>query len=202
MFYAGRAHSCNDDRMSTEPRIPYVTDVSPELEELFAKSSLRDGPPLNIFRTLGQHPRLLKRFNLFGGLLLSEGLLPAREREIVILRVGWRSGSVYEFGQHTLIGQAVGLTADEVRRLALPADDGGWQGLDAVLVTFADELCATNDVSDATWKELEGHFGPAEVVELLVVAGFYRLVSGYLRAARVPLDDGVPGWPAGTAPGS
>ena len=187
--------------MANEPRIPFITEVSPELEELFGKARLRDGPPLNIFRTLGHHPRLFKRFNLLGGLLLTDGLLPAREREIVILRVGWRSGSVYEFGQHTLIGKGVGLTDDEIRRLASP-DVAGWGELDGLLVSFADELCAGNDVSDATWAVLEGRLGPAELVELLVVAGFYRLVSGFLRSARVPLDEGVPGWPEGTSPPS
>jgi 4-carboxymuconolactone decarboxylase len=188
--------------MAREPRIPFIGEVGPDVEELLGKTLLRDGRPLNIFRTLGHHPRLLKRFNLFGGLLLTEGLLPAREREIVILRVGWRSGSVYEFGQHTLIGRSVGLTDDEIGRIASdPGSDGaGWNELDGLLVSFADELCATNDVSDATWAALEGHFGPAELVELLVVAGFYRLVSGYLRSARVPLDEGVPGWPEGTSP--
>ena len=76
-----------------------------------------DGRPLNIFGVLGHHPKLLKRFNLLGGFILNKGLIPERERELVILRVGWNAQAVYEFGQHTVIGQRCGLTDDEIAAL-------------------------------------------------------------------------------------
>jgi alkylhydroperoxidase family enzyme len=151
-------------------------------------------PPLNIFATMAKHPQLLDRFNRFGGFLLYKGLVPAREREIVILRVGWRSGSVYEFGQHTVIGGAAGVTDDEVRRLAAEPLDG-WGDDDRALVELADQLCTTNNVDDALWERLSRRWGEPELMELLVVAGFYRLVSGFLNATGVELEPGTPGWP-------
>src|ERR1700728_3385752 len=126
---------------SQQPRIP---PVEGDVEGL---------PPLNIFRTLAHHPKLLDRFQRFGGFLLYRGLLPDRERELVILRAGFRCGSVYEFGQHTVIGASAGVTAAEIERLATEATDG-WGEADRDLVTFADELCATNAVTDATWSRL------------------------------------------------
>ncbi|MEZ5229575.1 MAG: carboxymuconolactone decarboxylase family protein [Acidimicrobiales bacterium] len=66
----------------------------------------------------------MKRFNLLGGFLLNKGLIPAREREIVILRVGWNAQAVYEFGQHTLIGKQTGLTDDEIAAIAGGSRDG------------------------------------------------------------------------------
>src|SRR2546423_12722776 len=101
----------------TAPRIPPVTDPSPEVVELLGKTAISDGPPLNIFATLAHHPRLLKRFNVLGGLFLGRGLLPARERELVILRTGWRTRCEYEFGQHTVLGRRAGLDDDEIRRV-------------------------------------------------------------------------------------
>jgi alkylhydroperoxidase family enzyme len=65
---------------------------------------------LNIFRTLAHNEALSKAFLQLGGHLLGGGVLPVREREIVILRTGFRSGSEYEFGQHTRIGRRGGLT--------------------------------------------------------------------------------------------
>lgn len=179
----------------TEPRIAPVTDVPPDLGEILGKTLMRDGKPLNIFGTLGRNPEVLKQFNRLAGYLLTRGIIPGREREIVILRVGSNCGSIYEFGQHTLIGRSVGLTDDEILLLTRPAGDGAWSPEDRALVDMADELCATDDVSDATWSALAGRWNEAELVELLVVAGVYRLVSGFLNAARVQLDDGVPGWP-------
>ncbi|HVA75484.1 MAG TPA: carboxymuconolactone decarboxylase family protein [Acidimicrobiales bacterium] len=151
-------------------------------------------PPLNIFATLAKYPELLDRFNRFGGFLLFKGLVQAREREIVILRVGWRSGSVYEFGQHTVIGMGAGITDEEVRRLVVESTDG-WADGDRDLVELADQLCLTNSVDDDLWARLSARWNEQELIELLIVAGFYRLVSGFLNATGVQLEAGTPGWP-------
>jgi alkylhydroperoxidase family enzyme len=154
-----------------------------------------DGTPLNIFGTIAHHPRLLKRFMNFAGLFLNKGLLPAREREIVILRVGWNCQSVYEFGQHTIIGERVGLSLDEVAALTRDVDAGQWSEDDSYLIAMADELCDDNCVSDATWQALTKRWNEAELVELVMVAGVYRLVSGFLNTMGVELDADTPGWP-------
>lgn len=175
------------------PRLPLITEPNEEVRELLAGALTHDGSPLNIFGMLAHHPKLLKRFNLLGGFLLNKGLVPAREREIVILRIGWRAQSVYEFGQHTIIGKQVGLTDPEIAAIA-----GGqheWSDTDAALIALADDLADDDCVSDATWAALSGEWSEAQIVELIVTAGFYRLVSGFLNSTGVPLDDGVPGWP-------
>ena len=83
----------------------------------------------NIFRTLAHHPKLLKRWLGFGNHVLNKSTLPPRERELVILRVGWRCNADYEFGQHITIGREAGVTDDEIRRLAteeIVARGSGW----------------------------------------------------------------------------
>ena len=183
----------------TEPRITPVDltadEVDPELVEILSGALTHDGTPLNIFGALARHPKLLKRFNLFGGFLLNKGLLPPREREVVILRIGWNAQAKYEFGQHTIIGRQVGLTDIEISALTETPDAHDWSDDDAALIALADELTADDCVSDTTWARLTRRWSEAELVELLVVAGFYRLVSGFLNSAGVQLDDGVPGFP-------
>ncbi len=176
------------------PRVNPITEIEGELAEILQNALTVDGSPLNIFGTMGHHPKLLKRFNLLGGFLLNKGLLPAREREIVILRVGWNAHAVYEFGQHTLIGRQAGLTDDEI--VALAGGTRDWSPDDQALIDLADDLCRDDVVSDATWAAL-GRWNDAERVELVIIAGFYRLVSGFLNSFGVQLDDGVPGWPQG-----
>ena len=177
------------------PRLAPVEEISPELEEILAGALLIDGRPLNIFGVLGHHPKLLKRFQLFAGFLLNKGLLPDREREIVILRIGWNARSEYEFGQHTLIGRDAGLTADEIAALTRRPDEHDWSAGDRDLIALADELAADDRVGDATWERLAARWSEAELVELLLVAGMYRLVSGFLNSTGVQLDEGVPGFP-------
>ncbi len=176
-------------------RIQPVADPDEDTLEVLSKTIVRDGEPLNIFGVLAQHPKLLKRFNLLGGFILNKGLVPARERELVILRVGWNAQSRYEFGQHTVIGRQCGLSDDEIRRLTLPPDEAGWSADDRALVDLCDDLPADDCVSDDTWARLAGRWNDAEMIELLVTAGFYRMVSGLLNSTGVQLDEGVPDFP-------
>ena len=157
-----------------------------------------DQRQLNIFRTLSRNHDLYKGFLALGGHLLGGSGLPAREREIVILRTGFRAGSEYEFGQHTRIGAAVGLTDAEIARLA-DAGDGTWTDDDAALVAMVDDLCADDVVSEATWKQLTTRWTEEQLLELLVLAGYYRLVSGLLNSVGVALEPDTPGWPEGMA---
>jgi 4-carboxymuconolactone decarboxylase len=191
----------------TEPRISPVDlnpdddagTVDPELTQILEGALTHDGTPLNIFGVLGRHPKLLKRFNLLGGFLLNKGLLPPRERELVILRIGWNAQAKYEFGQHTIIGKQCGLTDDEITAITTTTSSGPdahlWSGDDRDLIAMADELSTDDCVTDATWARLATRWSEPELIELLIVAGFYRLVSGFLNSAGVQLDDGVPGFP-------
>jgi 4-carboxymuconolactone decarboxylase len=158
-----------------------------------------DETMLNIFATLGKNESLAKGFYRLGGHLLQGGVLPERERELVILRVGWRSGSEYEFGQHTAIGQRAGLTLAEIERVA-ECGTGEWDENDQCLITFVDELCDENIVSDATWQKLEHRFNESQLLELLILAGFYRLVSGFLNSVGVALEPSTDGWPQAAQP--
>jgi 4-carboxymuconolactone decarboxylase len=169
-----------------QPRIPAIV------------ASDKEGT-LNIFLTLAHNEGLSKAFRRLGAHLLTGGVLPAREREIVILRVGWRCGSEYEFGQHNVIGTSMGLTGDEVARLA-DCGHGEWDEDDRALVALADELCATDIVSAETWQVLSQRWSSAELLELLVLAGFYRMVSGMLNSVGVALEPQTPRWPDGSSP--
>ncbi|MFN2465687.1 MAG: carboxymuconolactone decarboxylase family protein [Candidatus Dormibacteria bacterium] len=168
---------------------PRIAPLSPEGDE----------PSLNIFRTLRHNEELFKAFARFGGHLLRDGRVPAREREIVILRTGWRASSEYEFGQHTVLGRAAGLSDDEIARIA-EAGEGQWDAGDQALVDMVDELCENNAVSEPTWTALTGRWDDGTVMELLLLAGFYRLVSGFLNSVQVALEPATPGWPAGAQP--
>lgn len=178
------------------PRIEPVTDPSPLQQELLAAQKVGDGKPQNIFATMARNTRVLKQFSKLGGTLLFRGSVPEREREIVILRIGWNAQSIYEFGQHTVIGRKVGLSDDEIGLLCRPVDEGKWSAADRDLILLADELCADDCVSDETWGRLAARWSEEQLIELVVCAGFYRMVSGFLNSAGVQLDEGVPAWPA------
>jgi len=178
------------------PRLRPVSPLTPEIDEILA-GSIRsvNGDPLNLFGTMAHHPKMLKRFLAFGGFFLNRGVLPAREREIVILRVGWNTESVYEFGQHTVIGRNCGLTDIEIHAIAGDVDGHSWSERDRGIITMTDEICANDCVSEPTWKELRAGWSDAELCELVLLVGVYRMVAGFLNTMGVELDPNTPGWP-------
>jgi 4-carboxymuconolactone decarboxylase len=180
------------------PRIPPVRNPDPEVAATLAKT-LADphGYPLNIFATLAHHPRLLKRFNVLAGLFLAHGELAPREREMAVLRTAWKTGSEYEWGQHTAIGARAGVTESEMLAMTQPVDPDVWSERDACLLRFTDELLDRVDVSEETWSAAQRHWSEAELIELTMLVGFYRMVAGFLTTVRVQREADIPGWPSG-----
>lgn len=156
--------------------------------------TLRD-PPLAIFRTLVRHPVLYRRAMALGSQFMFEGLLSHRQREVVILRVAVRTCSVYEYGQHVVIGQLSGLSSDEIAALVDERPAGEWAPVEQALVAMVDDLCSVDCVGDATWTALGAELDEKQVMEAIVLAGYYRMLAGLLNSAGVALDDGIPGWP-------
>jgi 4-carboxymuconolactone decarboxylase len=72
---------------------------------------------LNVYRTLIRHPALAQHYFVFLRYILSNSTLPPRDRELVILRVGWLCQSEYEWSRHTLLAHRVGLTDEEIHRI-------------------------------------------------------------------------------------
>lgn len=156
-----------------------------------------EGRDLNIFATLAHHPKLLKRWSAFGGVLLYGGELPVRERELLILRTAWNCGADYEWGQHVRIGLTVGLTRDEITAVASAAagHDPGWSPSDAALLRAADELHTGSHIGDDTWAALAGTWNEAQLIEICMVVGQYHLVAFTLNSLGVQREDGVEGLP-------
>ena len=175
----------------TKPRFAPLSDAEMNEEQREALKDFGPGPLLNIFRTLVNAPKALTRFNTWGGYILSRrNDLPAREREIVILRTGYLCKSGYEWTQHVRIGLREGLTEDEIARLKKGAD-AGWGPADAALIRASDELHADQFVSDATWAELSKHFTEKQCMDVVFTAGQYTQVSMFLNTFGVQLDEGL-----------
>ena len=177
-------------------RLGPVEDPSPEQAELLAPyRTFSRGEPFNIFRTLARHPKLFKRSMVLATGLLVKGNLPPRVREIVILRVAWRAGSNYEWGQHVRIGLDSGLDEAEIAALAAEAAESTWSDADRLAISVTDELCAEDDLTDATWDAALAQWGEQDLMELIFLVGNYRMLAGFLNAARVELDEGLEGFP-------
>jgi len=179
----------------SQPRVAPVRDEDLDDEgREFLQTVSREGRVLNIYRTLVAHPKLLKRWGVFGTHVLYKSTLPARERELLILRTGWLCRSEYEWGQHVIIAKGCGVTGEEIERVKEGTEAGGWSPLDAALLRAADQLHFDSFISDATWEALSERFSTQQLIDVIFAVGQYHVVSMALNTLGVQLDDGVKGF--------
>jgi 4-carboxymuconolactone decarboxylase len=176
-----------------EPRLPPIPRAEWDAE---TQALLGDRDTINIFGTLAHHPKLMKRWLVFGNHVLAKSTLPAREREILILRIGWLCRSGYEWGQHVGIGKASGLSDEEIARIARGPDAPGWSPVERALLRATDELHADAFVSDATWEELAKRWSTEQLMDLVFTVGQYNLVSMALNSFGVQPEPGLPALPS------
>ena len=185
----------------TKPRLLPLkeSEWNQDQEQLLkpAKQNSKDGRIINMFTTMAHHPKLCINWLPFGTYIYGTSTIPARDREILILRIGWLCCSEYEFGQHTLTGKQAGLSDEEILRITKGPDAPGWSGFDATLIRAADELHGDAFITDETWQALAAKYDEKQLLDLIFTVGTYNMVSMALNSSGVQLDPGLPGFPEG-----
>ena len=182
------------------PRIPPLGDdeMNEETSALLDEVRLPNAEAVNIFATLVRHPGLFRRWMPFAGKLLA-GKLPARDRELLILRTAWRCSSPYEWGQHVRLAKAAQISDEEIDRIVAGPDAPGWDPFDRTLLTAVDELHDDACISDATWSALTAQYDERQVIEVPMLVGQYHMVAFALNSLGVQREPVVPGLPDGHA---
>ncbi len=190
--------------MSPTPRIapleaPFAPDAEAELARWMPAGSPL--PPLALFRTLATDLPLAQAMLPLGSFLLSRRFaLPLREREIVIDRVCARCGCGYEWGVHVAaFGAAAGLDDEQVAATyAAEPPPGLWSAREDLLLRAVDELHDHGRLGDALWGALVRHFDERQLLEVLVLCGWYRLISLVANGVRVEHEAWAPALPEGS----
>jgi len=189
---------------SGPPRLGPPVEIDEEVRADLEKTRVGNSPVPLVFETLAHHPRLMRRMNALGGVFMRSEHIDARTREIVVLRIAWRTGCAYELAQHVPIGRRAGLDDAEIAAVT-GGDPDMLPAHDRVLVTLADAIERDVAVDDATYAAVAARWSTQGVLELLAVAGFYRMLAGVLNGLRVPIDawllDEAPRSPSEAPPG-
>ncbi len=180
-----------------QPRIPPLPadEQDEQAHELLAGVRVADAPASHIFATLVRHPGLFRRWLPLGGKLLA-GKLPARDRELLILRTAVLCQAEYEWGQHRLIGMSSGVPEAELELVREGPGAQGWDAFDAALMTAVGELHSDSRISDATWATLASRYDERQMIEVPMLVGHYHMVAFALNSLGVQLEPGVVGFPS------
>ncbi len=162
---------------------PYPPDVQASFDAV-----MRGKPPLVLFRTLAGSERAWAKFR--GGSLLDRGPLDLRQRELVIDRTCALAGCEYEWGVHVAIfAEAARLSPEEVAATAgMGSAFSGWTAAERALLEAVEALHARATLSDDEFAALRAHYDEAQVFEVLLLCGFYRMVAYVANGLDLPLE--------------
>jgi 4-carboxymuconolactone decarboxylase len=163
----------------------WVFGLLSHVARFFGRSQVPD-----VFALFHINARLFWPWIVFASRLMPRGRLPARERELVILRTAWNCRSRYEWGQHVEIGLRVGLTDAEIVQLA-QAPQAFANERARLLLAACDELFRDQVVSPPTWTALAAHYDPKRLIEITILAGHYQMLAGLLNTAGLALEPSI-----------
>jgi alkylhydroperoxidase family enzyme len=162
---------------------PYEAEIQGQFDRI-----MRGAPPLMLFRVVAGQPRAWEKFRAGG--LLDRGPLSLREREIVIDRTCALTGCEYEWGVHVAtFASAALLTGEQVRATVLDgADAPCWSAAEQAMLAAVDALHLRATLGDAEFKALSAHYDDAQILEIILLCGFYHTVSYLANGLDLPLE--------------
>ncbi|TDD58471.1 carboxymuconolactone decarboxylase family protein [Actinomadura darangshiensis] len=169
---------------------PYTSEIAAALAKWMPPNVAHE--PLVLFRTLHRNPKLASRMRVLGAGLLAHGRLPARDREIVIDRTCARAGCEYEWGVHA---ETFAELDREQLRATVTGDPSPWSPKERLLINAADELHDSAQISRPTWDALTAHYDEPQLLELLVLTGWYRTISQLINTLEIDNEPWAPAFP-------
>ncbi|OBF46389.1 carboxymuconolactone decarboxylase [Mycobacterium sp. 852002-50816_SCH5313054-b] len=139
-----------------------------------------------LMSTLARHPKLARAYLRFGGYLLLESSLPARIRELAILRVAHRRECAYEWSHHVDIATKAGLTDAEIAAARSGEADDEFE---RAVFTAVDELDEKSNISDQTWTTLGERLDERQRMDLVFTIGGYIALAMAINAFGVQLEN-------------
>jgi 4-carboxymuconolactone decarboxylase len=133
-----------------------------------------------------KHPALAKATFPLSRHLLYDGLISARDRELIILRVAWTFKAEFEWAQHVVVGQLATITDEEVYRVSQGADSPNWPPKEKLLMTATDELLKDACITDVTWTGLTRFYSEKEIMELISTVGCYTTAAMTFNSLGIP----------------
>lgn len=175
---------------------PVEPPFAPEIGDQLAHMMPPGVPPIRLFRTFARNPPMMDAMRGWGSYELGRQLsLSMREREIVIDRTCARCRCEYEWGVHlAFFAERVQLDRAQIASLTHGGpDDPCWTiERERLLIAAVDRLHDHATIDDDLDARLAAAFDERQILDLLMLTGWYHAVSYAANGARVALEDGAP----------
>ena len=179
-----------DWQFKKQARINGAGDVSSEGRSVLeaARKATNSKYDYNVFLTMSQMDEIAVSYGAFLGALLQKNSFGIQDTERMILRAGWRMGSLYEYSHHVKIGLHAGLTMDEIETLSME-NSATWTDKTRAIMYAVDDLVAKNDITDEHWKELKKYYTDKQMIKFIFLIGHYKMVAQLINTVGIPVED-------------
>jgi alkylhydroperoxidase family enzyme len=128
--------------------------------------------------------------------LLENNKFDTRLRELMIMRIGWVTGSAYEWTQHWRVATTAGIPPEDILAVRDWRNSERLTPADKAILAATDECLVGKSISDASWAEVVKHVtDPGQQVEFIIAMGNWMMFSLLFRNLRIPLAEGLMVWP-------
>ncbi|MCP9950973.1 carboxymuconolactone decarboxylase family protein [Actinomadura madurae] len=169
---------------------PEFTPVAPDRWSRKTRSLIVDGRDRSrydnpLFLILAHHEPLLRAWYRFTGRLVTRTSLTDREREMLTLRISWRTGTPLQWGEHVEAGLRAGLSREEIASLAGEEISAGWSRRERMLIEAADQLWGAGRIGGDLLARLADHFTAKEVLEVMFIAGNAAMIAAVINTLGI-----------------
>lgn len=176
-----------------------LAEASPEIRELYKQffgdrdpvkePGTATGTPGDYWTTFALVPDLLfQARNSLGALMAPGRKLPARLRELAILRTGIVGDSRFEYSQHLKVARMVGIPEEKLADIKAWSLSDKFAPIERAVMQATDEIVGRNLVEDATFAALKLHLGDEQILELFYAIGLWRMHGMIVRALHLEYD--------------
>ena len=158
-----------------------------EMVEMFRTT----GPAPNVLATMLHNPALAGPFNAYGNVLLEQPTIGHRARELMLLRVAWRTHALYEWVHHVRLAPSYGVTPQDIDAITRGVVADAWTPLERDLVAAADQLLDHYRIDDDTWARLAEELDERQLVEIPFVVGTYACLAMAFNSWGLQVEPGV-----------
>jgi alkylhydroperoxidase family enzyme len=158
---------------------PDQKNISPELNEIFARITTSGGRVLNLFKVMALCPQIGRRFLQLGNAILFKGVLPPHLRELAILRVGLINKAKYEWTQYVPIALRAGVRQAQIDTLPDWEKSAEFNDIEKAVLAYTDE---------ETFNNVRKHISEEAMVELTTTIAYYGMVCRVLETLQIELE--------------
>ncbi|MEM8972103.1 MAG: carboxymuconolactone decarboxylase family protein [Pseudomonadota bacterium] len=173
-------------------RIPYPEPdvLSDEAREMLGRLPAK----IRIFDMISHADTCLKPVMKLGGAILGKTKLDPLLRELCLLHAVNLEGGRYEYVQHVPIALDLGGTQEQIDAIERGDDDAAcFNDLEKFALKLTREVVVDVRASQETLEAARRHLSEREVVELILMAGYYIMLARVTETLGVEEDPPIGG---------